>query len=149
MKKIILEFIRRGLTACGFGPIVLAVLYLILQRQGVLHSLTVEQVCLGIVSLWMLAFVAGGMNVLYQIERLPLMMAILIHGSVLYISYLVTYLLNDWLEQGLLPILIFSGIFVFGYLTIWIVIYLITKKNREAVNQALNQKQRNSEGSSC
>ena len=149
MKKIILEFIRRGLTACGFGPIVLAVLYLILQRQGVLHSLTVEQVCLGIVSLWMLAFVAGGLNVLYQIERLPLMMAILIHGSVLYISYLVTYLLNDWLEQGLLPILIFSGIFVFGYLTIWIVIYLITKKNTEAVNRALNQKQRNSEGSSC
>ena len=149
MKKIILEFIRRGLTACGFGPIVLAVLYLILQRQGILHSLTVEQVCLGIVSLWVLAFVAGGMNVLYQIERLPLMMAILIHGSVLYISYLVTYLLNDWLEQGLLPILIFSGIFVFGYLTIWIVIYLITKKNTEAVNQALNQKQRNSEGSSC
>ena len=149
MKKIILEFIRRGLTACGFGPIVLAVLYLILQRQGVLHSLTVEQVCLGIVSLWVLAFVAGGMNVLYQIERLPLMMAILIHGSVLYISYLVTYLLNDWLEQGLLPILIFSGIFVFGYLTIWIVIYLITKKNTEAVNRALNQKQRNSEGSSC
>ena len=149
MKKTILEFIRRGLTACGFGPIVLAVLYLILQRQGILHSLTVEQVCLGIVSLWMLAFVAGGLNVLYQIERLPLMMAILIHGSVLYISYLVTYLLNDWLEQGLLPILIFSGIFVFGYLTIWIVIYLITKKNTEAVNQALNQKQRNSEGSSC
>ena len=149
MKKIILEFIRRGLTACGFGPIVLAVLYLILQRQGVLHSLTVEQVCLGIVSLWMLAFVAGGLNVLYQFERLPLMMAILIHGSVLYISYLVTYLLNDWLEQGLLPILIFSGIFVFGYLTVWLVIYLITKKNTEAVNQALNQKQRNSEGSSC
>ena len=149
MKKIILEFIRRGLTACGFGPIVLAVLYLILQRQGILHSLTVEQVCLGIVSLWMLAFVAGGLNVLYQIERLPLMMAILIHGSVLYISYLVTYLLNDWLEQGLLPILIFSGIFVFGYLTVWLVIYLITKKNTEAVNQALNQKQRNGEGSSC
>ena len=149
MKKIILEFIRRGLTACGFGPIVLAVLYLILQRQGILHSLTVEQVCLGIVSLWMLAFIAGGLNVLYQIERLPLMLAILIHGGVLYISYLVTYLLNDWLEQGLLPILIFSGIFVFGYLTIWIVIYLITKKNTEAVNRALNQKQRNSEGSSC
>ena len=95
----------------------------------------------------MLAFVAGGLNVLYQIERLPLMMAILIHGSVLYISYLVTYLLNDWLEQGSLPILIFSGIFVFGYLTIWVVIYFITKKNTEAVNRALNQKQRNSEDS--
>ena len=82
MKKFVLAFLRRGLVAFGFGPFVLASLYLILQRQGILHSLTVEQVCLGIVSLWMLAFVAGGLNVLYQIERLPLMIAILIHGCV-------------------------------------------------------------------
>ena len=31
MKKIISEFFRRGLIASGFGPIVLAVLYLILH----------------------------------------------------------------------------------------------------------------------
>ena len=29
MKKNILEFVRRGLIACGFGPIVLAILYII------------------------------------------------------------------------------------------------------------------------
>ena len=149
MKTFVLEFLRRGILACGFGPIVLAIVYLILQQAADIYTLTVNEACIGIFSLTVLAFIAGGMNAIYQIERLPLMMAILIHGSVLYMSYLVTYLLNDWLEQGLLPILIFSGIFVFGYLTIWIVIYLITKKNTEAVNQALNQKQRNSEGSSC
>ena len=103
-----LEFLRRGAAASGLGPIVLAVLYLILQHRGVMQTLTVTEVCLGIFSLSALAFVAGGMNVLYQIERLPLMLAILIHGAVLYISYLATYLINGWLDWGTIPILVFS-----------------------------------------
>ena len=97
MKKTVMEFIRRGLAACGFGPIVLAVLYLILHQQGIILMLTVNEVCIGIFTLTLLAFIAGGMNVVYQIERLPLMVAILIHGAVLYISYLATYLFNNWL----------------------------------------------------
>lgn len=145
MKKIVLEFLRRGLAACGFGPIVLAILYLILQHQGVITTLTVNQVCLGIFSLSALAFIAGGMNVLYQIERLPLMVAILIHGGVLYISYLGTYLLNDWLEWGAVPLLVFSGIFVLGYLVIWVIIYSIIKRNTKKLNEVLKQKQQLSE----
>ena len=141
MKKIVLEFIRRGLSACGFGPIVLAFLYLILQHQGAVETLTVNQVCLGIFSLSALAFIAGGMNVIYQMEQLPLMVAILIHGGILYISYLGTYLLNDWLEWGVTPILVFSGIFIFGYLVIWAIIYSIIKRNTEKLNIVLKQKQ--------
>ncbi len=137
MKKYILEFFRRGLIACGFGPIVLAILYLILQQQGVMETLTVNQVCCGILSLSVLAFIAGGMNVIYQIEQLPLMVAILIHGGVLYFSYLGTYLINDWLEWGNTPILVFSAIFVFGYLIIWVIIYTITKKRTEKINKIL------------
>ena len=79
MKRIILEFSRRGLIAAGLGPIVFAVLYLFLQQQGAVEFLTVNEVCLGIFSLSVLAFIAGGMNVIYQIEQLPLMVAILIH----------------------------------------------------------------------
>ena len=141
MKKIVLEFFRRGVVACGLGPIVLAILYLILQHQAKLETLTVSHVCMGIFSLSALAFIAGGMNVIYQIERLPLMVAILIHGCVLYISYLGTYLINDWLEWGVLPILVFSGIFVFGYLAIWAIIYSIIKKKTERLNEQLKQKQ--------
>jgi len=139
MKKTILEFARRGMIACGFGPIVLAILYLILQHQGVLETLTVNEVCLGIFSLSALAFIAGGMNVIYQIEQLPLMAAILIHGSILYVSYLVTYLLNGWLQRGSAPILIFSGIFILGYLAIWATIYSITKRNTEKLNKILTK----------
>lgn len=145
MKRIILEFFRRGLIACGFGPIVLAILYLILQHNGDLQILTVNQVCIGIFSLSALAFISGGMNVLYQIEQLPLMVAILIHGGTLYISYLSTYLLNDWLEWGGTPILVFSCIFVFGYLVIWAIIYSIIKRNTKRINEMLKQKQQNVE----
>ncbi len=141
MKKIVLEFIRRGFVACGFGPMVLAILYLILQHQANLETLTVNQVCLGIFSLSALAFIAGGMNVIYKNARLPLMVAILIHGGVLYISYLGTYLLNDWLEWGVTPILVFSGIFILGYLAIWVIIYSIIKRNTEKLNKILKEKQ--------
>ena len=141
MKKHILEFLRRGVVACGFGPMVLVVFYLIMQRQGIIENLTVNEVCLGIFSLSALAFIAGGMNFVYQIERLPLMIAILIHGGVLYISYLVTYLLNDWLESGVVPILVFSGIFLLGYLAIWAVIYSVIKKRTDKLNEILRKKQ--------
>ena len=141
MKKIVLEFVRRGLTACGFGPIVLAILYLVLKHQAVIETLTVYEVCLGMFSLSALAFIAGGMNVVYQIERLPLMVAILIHGAVLYITYLGTYLLNDWLELGIISILAFTGIFIVGYLVIWAIIYAISKKRAEKLNIKLKQKQ--------
>lgn len=141
MKKYILEFIHRGLTACGFGPIVLAISYLILKQQGVIETLSISQVSRGIFSLSALAFVAGGMNVVYQIERMPLMVAIFIHGIILYSSYLVTYLLNDWMEGGVTPILVFTGVFLLGYLIIWVIIYSVIKRNTEKINRALKQKQ--------
>ena len=141
MKRIIGDFCRRGIAACGFGPLVLAVVYWILFRQGVVQMLTVREVCVGIFSLSALAFVAGGMNVIYQIERLPLMAAVAIHGGVLYVCYLAAYLLNGWLEEGMMPVLVFTGIFLLGYLAIWVVIYAISKRNTENLNKVLKQKQ--------
>ena len=141
MKQHTLEFIRRGFAACGLGPLVLAVFYLILQHHDGAQALTIHEVCVGIFSLSALAFVAGGMNFIYQIEQLPLMAAISIHGGVLYISYLATYLINGWLEEGFTPFLVFTGIFVAGYLLIWAIIYFITQKNTAKINEQLKKKQ--------
>ncbi|MBO5363104.1 MAG: DUF3021 domain-containing protein, partial [Clostridia bacterium] len=116
--------------------------YLILHYKGAVETLSVTQVCIGIFSITLLAFVAGGMNAVYQIERLPLMVAILIHGAVLYVSYLATYLLNDWLDWGWIPVLVFSGIFVVGYLAIWAVIYSVIKRNTQKLNKMLKEKQK-------
>ena len=143
MKKFVLEFLRRGFAACGMGPIILAILYLILQQTAAIDTLTVNQVCIGIFSITALAFIAGGMNAIYQIERLPLMVAILIHGGILYISYLGTYLLNDWLDWGIMPIVVFSAIFVVGYIVIWAIIYSIIKRNTKKLNEMLKKKQQN------
>jgi len=143
MKKFVLEFLRRGLIASGIGPIVLAIVYLILQQTAAVETRSVNQVCIGIFSITALAFIAGGMNAIYQIERLPLMVAILIHGGVLYIGYLGTYLLNDWLDFGIIPIVVFTAIFVVGYIIIWAIIYSIIKRNAAKLNKMLKQKQQN------
>ena len=142
MKKILIGFLRRGIASCGIGPVVLAILYLIVGKGKSGFTLTPQEVFVGVVSLTLLAFVAGGMNVIYQIERLPLMAAVFLHGMVLYLSYLATYLINGWLEGGTLPILVFTGIFVMGYLIIWGIIYAIMKKRTAQVNELLRNKQK-------
>ena len=142
MKKFVLEFLRRGFVACGLGPIVLAVLYLILQQTATVETLSINQVCIGIFSITALAFIAGGMNAIYQVERLPLMVAVLIHGGVLYIGYLGTYLLNDWLDFGVVPIIVFSSVFVVGYFAIWAIVYFIGKRNTKKLNEMLKEKQK-------
>ena len=141
MKHIVKDFILRGMVAAGFGPLALVVFYLITAHHAGLETISVSQVCTGILSLTALAFIAGGMNVIYQIERLPLMAAITVHGAVLYGSYLATYLVNGWLEQGRWPILVFTVIFIAGYLAIWAVIYCITKRRTERINEILKQNQ--------
>ena len=136
MKKMVLEFFRRGAAACGLGPLVLAVLYLILQKTGNLETLPVSQVCTGIFSLSALAFLAG------RLRPLPLMAAVTIHGVVLYACYLVTYLVNGWLEDGMMSLLVFTCIFAVGYLLIWAVIYCIIRRNTDSLNEMLQEKQK-------
>ena len=69
------------------------------------------------------------------------MTAILIHGVVLYLSYLVTYLINDWLDFGVIPVVAFSLIFVVGYIVIWAIVYFIIRKNTQEINEMLKKKQ--------
>lgn len=140
MKKLVSEFLRRGLISCGFGPIILAFVYMILYKTGNIQTLAVNQVCIGIFSITLLAFIAGGMNTVYQIERLPLMVAIFVHGIVLYAGYLATYIINNWLKWGLIPILVFTGIFVVAYFIIWAIIYFITRKSTKHLNKILKEK---------
>ena len=143
MKRFVSEFMLRGLIAMGIGPIVLAIVHLILKQAGVVDTLTVDQVFIGIFSLSILAFIAGGMNAIYQFERMPLLTAISIHGAVLYVGYLTTYLINDWLDLGIIPIIVFTAIFVVGYIVIWAIIYSIIRRNTAKINKVLKIKQQN------
>ena len=141
MKKIAIEFLRRGFLAAWIGPVVLTAVYLVFKLSRNVSVLTADEVCIGILSLTALAFLAGGMNVIYQIESLPLMCAILIHGCVLYVGYLITYLINGWIALGIIPIIVFSAIFVVGYIVIWAIIYSIIRKNAERINEMIRHRQ--------
>jgi hypothetical protein len=137
MKKHFVDFLRRGFAACGFGPLVLAILYLILHQQGQVETLTVNEVCVGIFSLSALAFVAGGMNIIYQMERLPMVSAALIHAGVLYLDYLLMYLLNSWIPRNAAAIGIFTGIFAAGYALVWLFVNLSIRSKADHINKKL------------
>ena len=137
VSKYYKEFFLRGLTVMCAGPIVLAIIYAILGEIGVIESLTTREVSLGIFSLSLLAFLCAGMTVVFKMEELPIVMAILIHGFVIYFSYSVIYLVNGWLALRIEDFLVFTAIFFFTYLLIWAIIYLVTKSSTKKLNDKL------------
>ena len=114
------------------------VVYWILGTTRAVENLSPNEVALGILTIELLAFVVGGMSTIYQQERLPLATAILIHGGVLYVAYILIYLINSWLQRQLTPILVFSAIFVSCYALIWLFIYLFKKRRTRKINQNLH-----------
>ena len=137
MKKFLKEFLFRGLICASGGPIVLAVIYGILGATGTVEAFSPREVCLGIVTITLLAFIAAGMTAIYQMEQLPLPIMILLHGGMLYIAYILTYLMNGWLRNSLIPILVFTGIFLAGYALVWFIVYFVEKAKAEKLNKLL------------
>ncbi len=131
------DFLLRGLVSMGFGPIVLAIIYAVLEFNGIIENVSVTDMVRGIISISVLAFLAGGINVVYKIEELALSVAIAAHGIVLYIAYFVVYITNHWLEEGIIPFIIFTVVFVIGYAIVWAFIYLINKNKTEKINKKL------------
>lgn len=143
MKNFLHGFLRRGLVAFGFGPVILAIIYLSLERGNLIDTVTVREMYTAIFSSAALAFIAGGTNAIYQVERLPLTVAILIHSVILYVSYLYVYLLNGWLKWGIFPISFFTVIFVLGFILIWIIIYITSCVRTKKINERLSNNRLN------
>ena len=139
MKKFLKEFLLRGLICAGSGPIILAIIYGVLGATGTAEAFSPKEVCLGIITITLLAFTAAGMTAIYQMEQLPLPLAILLHGGALYVAYILTYLINGWLQKGLIPVLVFTGIFLAGYAIVWLIIYLSRKAHTEKLNKLLKK----------
>ena len=139
MKKHMLEFLHRGLVAAAGGPVILAVIYGILGMTGTVHSLTPQEVCTGILTITLMAFIAAGITMVYQVEQLPLICAILIHAGVLYLDYLMIYLLNNWIPKDLTSIGIFTAIFAAGYALVCLIIYATIRSKTKKLNGKLQK----------
>lgn len=137
MKKMMKEFVFRGLIAAGFGPIVYGIVIFIIETCGVNAMQDGSMILKAILSTYMMAFICAGASVIWQNERLGLGYSALIHGTVIYISYLITYLLNGWLDHD--KIGQFSIIFISGYIIIWLIIFITEKLKAKKLNQQLNK----------
>ena len=137
MKKIIKKFVLRGLLAASGGPLVMAIVYAILGASDVIDTLTPNEVLLSTVTVTFMAFIAAGIGIVYEIDRLPTFPAALIHGIALYLDYILIYLVNGWLASQWISILIFTGCFAAGYACVWLIIYLVTRHNTQKLNEHL------------
>ncbi len=134
MKQYLKDFCKIGLMVCGGGPLIMAIVYGVLGAQGVIDTLSVHEVVLGMMTSLLLAFIAGGVSVVYRIEKLPLLWAAFLHALVLYLDYILIYLLNGWLKWEAGPLLLFTAIFLVGYGVIWCFIYLAIRRNIRRIN---------------
>lgn len=138
MRKYVVEFLKRGMMFCFGGPLVMAIIYFVLGAFGELQTLTVNEVVSGIFSSTLLAFIAAGITVIYTIDKISTFTSALIHGAVLYLDYILLYLFNGWLQSSLKPIIIFTICFVLGYLIIWAIVFVVTRKCTKKLNESLN-----------
>lgn len=130
MKAFWKNFFLRGSVAAWSGPVVVCIVWACLKAAGVMETMDVDAVVLGMVSSVILAFIAAGISAVHQLEQLPRALAILIHMAVLYLDYLIVYLLNGWIMPD--KLWMFTLFFAAGFALIWIVIFLV---NRNAVNR--------------
>ena len=135
MKKYVKDFFIRGAMFAWGGPVILAIVWAALQAAGVVTGLTVNEVVLGIITTTVMAFIAAGVSIVYQIENLPKAFAGLIQMSVLYIDYLGFYLLNGWIPLN--QIWLFTLIFVAVFAVIWFSIYIPIKLKVKKMNRIL------------
>lgn len=137
MKEFIRNFIKSGLQAAGFGPLILVIFYYIYSVTINFHTISVQDVNKNIVSSLLLAFIAGGINAVFKVERIPLGLATTIDAIVIYLDYLLFYVLNDWIKLQIIPFLVFTVIYIIGYLIIWLCIYHQVKNQVQKLNQKL------------
>lgn len=135
MKKYITEFLKRGLMAAAGGPLILAMIFGVLGTTGEVTVLTPSEVCMGIVSITVMAFIAAGITMIYTVESLPLPTAILAHAGVLYLDYLLVYLLNCWIPRSAIGI--FTVIFFSCFALIWLGIYLCIRAKTRKLNEKI------------
>ncbi len=131
------EFMKRGMVAAWGGPVILAVIYMVLEKVGVVTTLTVSQVVLAILSSTVMVFIAAGISVVYQVEQLPLAIATLIQMAVLYFDYLLVYRLNGWVpSEGLIT---FTVIFIAIFVMVWLIVYFgAVRPGVRRLNEKLN-----------
>ncbi len=137
MNKYVKKSLQRGLVFAGLGPIVLGIVYAILEACLADFSLGGNEVLLAIISTYAIAFVQAGASVFNEIEDWPVPKALLCHFSSIYAVYLLAYVVNSWIPFMWQVVAAFTGIFVLTYAVIWLVVYFSVRAASRRLNTRL------------
>ena len=137
MNKYVKEFLHRGLVFAGFGPIILGIVFAILEGTVDGFSLGGGEVLVAVLSTYAIAFVQAGASVFNQIEHWSLAKSLFFHFGSIYLVYVVSYLANTWIPFEPLAVLIFTAIFAVVYFVVWITVYLIVRGCEKKLNSKI------------
>ena len=70
----------------GFGPLVYAIIMVILYYTNVDTQVNGLVLFKGVISTYLLAFIVAGSSIIWQEERMGIALQLVIHGLALYIS---------------------------------------------------------------
>ena len=127
MNKYLKSFLYRGLIFGGFGPIILGLIFLIIEKCGTPLDLSGGEILLSIISTYLIAFVQAGVSVFNQIDSWPVAKSLGCHLGALYLVYVLAYLVNSWIPLEPVVILVFTAIFLAVYFTVWLTVFLSVK----------------------
>ena len=145
MNKYVKQYLHRGLAFGGFGPIILGIVYAILEATLVDFSLGGWQVLVAILSTYVIAFVQAGSSVFNQIEEWSLSKSFLFHLSSIYLVYLFAYLVNSWIPFDIIFVLVFTGVFLVTYLAVWITVAVSVRIATKKLNDKMAAKESDGE----
>ncbi len=137
MNKYVKEFLHRGFVFGGFGPIILGIIYFVLSKTINNFTLSGSEVLLGIVSIYLLAFIQAGATVFNQIEHWPISKSLLCHLATLYVAYSLCYVVNTWIPFEPKMLLIFTIVFMAIYFVVWGIVYFSIKATSKNFNAKL------------
>ncbi len=137
MNRYVKEFLHRGLIFGGFGPVILAIIYFIISKTVSNFSLSAGEVLVGVISIYLLAFVQAGASVFNQIESWSLPKSLFYHFFTLFAAYSLCYIVNSWIPFKPVVLAIFALIFAVSYFIIWFTVYFIVKATGKKLNARL------------
>ena len=138
MNKHVKEFLLRGLIFGGFGPILTAIVFFILQlclKDGVVVN--GFDLSMAIFSTYVIAFVHAGTSVFHQIDSWSPLKSASMQLFCLYAAYTIAYVVNSWIPFQLTVLLIYTVGFVAVYGAIWAIVYFVAKRTSDKMNSKI------------
>lgn len=139
MNKYVRQFLHRGLLFGGFGPIVVSIVFVIIESAANTITLNAKQILIAVLSSYVLAFVQAGATVFEQIDHWSTPKSVFFHFLSLYIVYIGTYLINSWIPFSKSVVLIFTGIFIAVFFVVWLIVYSAVRSTQKKMNAALDK----------